>query len=33
VVRDLRRLLVAHGVDKSDVAFMGYWRRGHAEGA
>ena len=33
VVRDLRRCLVAeHGVDRRSVAFMGYWRRGRAEG-
>lgn len=31
-VRTLRRLLVAeHGVDRSRVAFMGYWRLGRAE--
>ncbi len=33
VVKTLRRLLVGeHGVDRSRVAFMGYWRRGKAEG-
>jgi NADPH-dependent ferric siderophore reductase len=32
VVRDLRRLLVRDlGVDRSQVAFMGYWREGRAE--
>lgn len=32
VIRDLRRLLVrGHGVDRSRVAFMGYWRLGRAE--
>lgn len=32
VIKDLRRLLVrAHGVDRSRVAFMGYWRLGRAE--
>lgn len=31
-VRTLRRILVAeHGVDRSRVAFMGYWRQGRAE--
>ncbi|AXE37919.1 siderophore-interacting protein [Acidipropionibacterium virtanenii] len=31
-VRTLRRLLVAeHGVDRSRIAFMGYWRSGRAE--
>lgn len=33
-IRDLRRHLVRdRGLDKRDVAFMGYWRRGSAEGA
>jgi len=32
VIKDLRRLLVrGHGVDRSRVAFMGYWRQGRAE--
>lgn len=32
VIKDLRRLLVrGHGVDRSRVAFMGYWRLGRAE--
>jgi NADPH-dependent ferric siderophore reductase len=32
VVRDLRRLLVRDlGVDRDQVAFMGYWREGRAE--
>ncbi len=32
VIRGLRRLLVGtHGVDRSRVAFMGYWRQGRAE--
>ncbi|MCU1572900.1 MAG: hypothetical protein JWO93_982 [Micrococcaceae bacterium] len=32
VVRELRRYLVRDvGVDRSDVAFMGYWRQGKAE--
>jgi NADPH-dependent ferric siderophore reductase len=32
MVRDLRRLLVReHGLDRSQVAFMGYWREGRAE--
>ena len=32
VIKDLRRLLVrGHGVDRTRVAFMGYWRRGRAE--
>jgi NADPH-dependent ferric siderophore reductase len=32
VVRDLRRLLVRDlGVDRSQVAFMGYWREGRVE--
>lgn len=31
-VKTLRRMLVReHGVDRSRVAFMGYWRRGRAE--
>ncbi|WP_127784370.1 siderophore-interacting protein [Rhodococcus sp. X156] len=33
-VRDLRRHLVRDlGVDRTDVAFMGYWRLGRAEGS
>jgi NADPH-dependent ferric siderophore reductase len=33
VVKTLRRLLVReHGVDRTRVAFMGYWREGRAEG-
>ena len=33
VVRDVRRALVGpHGVPRSQVAFMGYWRQGRAEG-
>lgn len=32
MIKDLRRLLVrGHGVDRSRVAFMGYWRLGRAE--
>jgi NADPH-dependent ferric siderophore reductase len=32
VVKSLRRLLVQqHNIDKSCIAFMGYWRRGRAE--
>jgi len=32
VIKELRRLLVrGHGVDRSRVAFMGYWRLGRAE--
>jgi NADPH-dependent ferric siderophore reductase len=32
VIKDLRRLLVrGHGVDRSRVAFMGYWRLGRPE--
>ena len=32
VIKDLRRLLVrGHGVDRSRVAFMGYWRLGRAD--
>lgn len=32
VVKTLRRVLVAeHGVERGQVAFMGYWRRGKAE--
>ena len=32
MIKDLRRLLVrGHGVDRSRVAFMGYWRQGRAE--
>lgn len=31
VVTALRRHLVNHGWDRSEVAFMGYWRRGRAE--
>lgn len=32
VIRGLRRMLVGtHGVDRSRVAFMGYWRLGRAE--
>ncbi|MGO4300913.1 siderophore-interacting protein [Leifsonia sp. RAF41] len=31
-VKTLRRLLVReHGIDRSQVAFMGYWRRGRSE--
>ncbi|MFR0656789.1 SIP domain-containing protein, partial [Pantoea sp. SIMBA_079] len=31
-VKTLRRLLVrGHGIDRSRVAFMGYWRLGRAE--
>jgi len=31
-VKTLRRMLVReHGIDRSQVAFMGYWRRGRAE--
>jgi NADPH-dependent ferric siderophore reductase len=34
VIKALRRMLVAElGVDRRAVAFMGYWRRGRAEGA
>ena len=34
VIKALRRMLVAElGVDRRSVAFMGYWRRGRAEGA
>ncbi|WP_375390235.1 siderophore-interacting protein [uncultured Amnibacterium sp.] len=34
VIKALRRLLVAElGVDRRSVAFMGYWRRGRAEGS
>ncbi|MBO0897596.1 siderophore-interacting protein [Arthrobacter sunyaminii] len=33
VVRGLRRYLVSEaGIDRKQVAFMGYWRRGRAEG-
>lgn len=33
MIRDLRRLLVRdHGVDRTRVAFMGYWRVGRSEG-
>jgi NADPH-dependent ferric siderophore reductase len=32
MVRELRRILVrGHGIDRSQVAFMGYWREGRAE--
>lgn len=32
VVKTLRRILVAeHGIDRGQVAFMGYWRQGKAE--
>ena len=32
VVKELRRLLVRDlGIDRRSVAFMGYWRQGHAE--
>ena len=33
VIRTLRRHLVAErGLDRRAVAFMGYWRLGHADG-
>ena len=33
VVKDLRRYLVRDvGIDRKQVAFMGYWRHGKAEG-
>lgn len=28
-VKSLRRMCVAHGVEKSDISFMGYWKQGH----
>ena len=32
MVRDLRRYLVGErGIDRRQVAFMGYWREGKAE--
>ncbi|HEX6474009.1 MAG TPA: SIP domain-containing protein, partial [Candidatus Limnocylindria bacterium] len=32
VIRELRRYLVRDvGIDRKQVAFMGYWRRGKAE--
>jgi NADPH-dependent ferric siderophore reductase len=32
MVRSLRRILVKdHGIDRSRVAFMGYWRAGKSE--
>jgi NADPH-dependent ferric siderophore reductase len=32
VVKDLRRYLVRDvGIDRKQVAFMGYWRKGKAE--
>ena len=33
VIKDLRRYLVRDvGIDRKQVAFMGYWRQGKAEG-
>ena len=29
-VKSLRRMCVAHGVQKTDISFMGYWKRGRA---
>jgi len=29
-VKSLRRLCVSHGVPKTDISFMGYWKRGRA---
>lgn len=33
VVRDVRRALLGAGFDRAQVAFMGYWREGRAEGS
>lgn len=30
-VRELRRLFVGSGAQRSDLALMGYWRRGRSE--
>ena len=29
-VKSLRRMCVSHGVQKTDISFMGYWKRGRA---